>query len=76
MSPSFQAQDFEHMTFPAQMLIDYVRVYQREGLGASGYSCDPSSRPTADYIDVIPDADEQLAYQDWYEDHESLLVHV
>jgi len=51
MSPSFQAQDFMHMPFPAEMLIDYVRVYQREGLSASDYmSCDPSSRPTLTYI--------------------------
>lgn len=50
MSPNFQEQDFMHMEFPAQMLIDYVRVYQREGTGTSGYTCDPSSRPTADYI--------------------------
>jgi beta-glucanase (GH16 family) len=59
MSPNFQAQDFMHMKFPAQMLVDYVRVYQREGTGTSGLTCDPSSRPTADYIN-----DHLVAYSD------------
>ncbi|KAJ3867728.1 glycoside hydrolase family 16 protein [Lentinula novae-zelandiae] len=49
MSPNFQAQDFMHMQFPAQMLVDYVRVYQRAGLKGM-FTCDPSTRPTADYI--------------------------
>ncbi|KAJ7066571.1 glycoside hydrolase family 16 protein [Mycena amicta] len=49
MSPGFQAQDFKHMTFPNKMFIDYVRVYQREGV-SEGSTCDPSSHPTADYI--------------------------
>ncbi|KAJ7164658.1 glycoside hydrolase family 16 protein [Mycena crocata] len=49
MSPSFQAQDFMHMQFPNQMLVDYVRVYQREGV-SEGVTCNPSSRPTAKYI--------------------------
>jgi hypothetical protein len=37
------------MQFPAKMYIDYVRVYQKDGL-QHGVGCDPSSRPTADYI--------------------------
>jgi hypothetical protein len=49
MSPGFQAQDFKHMVFPAQMLIDYVRVYQPPGLN-DAMTCDPPNRPTADYI--------------------------
>ena len=40
-----------HLTFPTQMFIDYVRVYQREDvISEDSISCDPSSRPTADYI--------------------------
>ena len=47
----FQKQDFQHLTFPVSMYIDYVRVYQRDELiSESSYSCDPSSRPTASYI--------------------------
>ncbi|KAJ7695966.1 glycoside hydrolase family 16 protein [Mycena rosella] len=49
MSPSFQAQDFMHMTFPNEMRVDYVRVYQREGV-SEGATCNPSTRPTAQYI--------------------------
>ncbi|KAJ6546811.1 glycoside hydrolase family 16 protein [Mycena capillaripes] len=50
MSPGFQHQDFKHMVFPAQMLIDYVRVYQPSGV-KNGMTCDPPDRPTADYIE-------------------------
>ncbi|KAI0647690.1 glycoside hydrolase family 16 protein [Trametes meyenii] len=49
MSPGFQHQDFKHLTFPVKMYIDYVRVYQREGV-SEGATCDPSSHPTANYI--------------------------
>ncbi|KAJ7765788.1 glycoside hydrolase family 16 protein [Mycena metata] len=49
MSPNFQHQDFMHLQFPAQMLIDYVRVYQLPGT-QNGMTCDPPQRPTADYI--------------------------
>lgn len=46
---SFQEQDFEHLVFPSSMYIDYVRIYQREGL-EDGVTCNPSNYPTADYI--------------------------
>jgi len=36
------------MTFPAEMLVDYVRVYQRENQINVG--CDPPDYPTANYI--------------------------
>ncbi|KAJ7645569.1 glycoside hydrolase family 16 protein [Mycena polygramma] len=49
MSPGFQHQDFLHMEFPNQMLIDYVRVYQRDGV-SDGATCNPKNYPTADYI--------------------------
>ncbi|KAJ6509025.1 glycoside hydrolase family 16 protein [Mycena sanguinolenta] len=49
MSPGFQHQDFEHMTFPNQMFVDYIRVYQREGV-SEGATCNPSKYPTSDYI--------------------------
>ncbi|KIK69666.1 glycoside hydrolase family 16 protein [Collybiopsis luxurians FD-317 M1] len=58
MSPNFQAQDYEHMQFPAQMLVDYVRVYQRAGT-KDVLTCDPSTRPTASYIN-----DHITAYSD------------
>ncbi|KAL6303895.1 glycoside hydrolase family 16 protein [Sparassis latifolia] len=50
MAPSFEAQDFEHLVFPSQMFIDYVRVYQRSDV-SNGLTCDPPRYPTADYIE-------------------------
>ncbi|KAL7424322.1 hypothetical protein Q5752_000004 [Cryptotrichosporon argae] len=47
MSNNFQAVDLEHLQFPAHMLIDYVRIYQREN-GVLG--CDPTDHPTKQYI--------------------------
>jgi len=49
MAHDFQAQDFKHLTFPVSMYVDYVRVYQRQGI-KNGVTCDPPNRPTADYI--------------------------
>ncbi|EJC97937.1 glycoside hydrolase family 16 protein [Fomitiporia mediterranea MF3/22] len=48
MSPSFQAQDFKNLKFPVSMYVDWIRVYQRQGVQNTG--CDPKRRPTADYI--------------------------
>ena len=48
LSPGFQQQDFMNMQFPARYYVDYVRVYQREGVDNIG--CDPPDFPTADYI--------------------------
>ncbi|RSH80083.1 hypothetical protein EHS25_007285 [Saitozyma podzolica] len=47
MSENFQTVDYNHLSWPAQLLVDYVRVYQRSD-GKVG--CDPADRPTADYI--------------------------
>lgn len=38
------------MMFPTEMLIDYVRVYQRDGYTNIG--CDPPGYPTKSYIDA------------------------
>lgn len=50
MSPGFQEVDFTAggVAFPAQMKVDYVRVYQQKG--AEKMSCDPPDHPTSDYI--------------------------
>ncbi|WWD18304.1 hypothetical protein CI109_102754 [Kwoniella shandongensis] len=47
MSSNFAPVDWAHLTWPAEMMIDYVRVYQRPE-GRMG--CDPADRPTANYI--------------------------
>ena len=36
------------MTFPTEMLIDYVRVYQRSG--SENVGCSPDDYPTEEYI--------------------------
>jgi len=48
MSQSFQTVDLSAMTFPGDLLIDYVRVYQRTDKKNLG--CSPAAYPTADYI--------------------------
>lgn len=44
----------ETMMMPAEMLIDYVRVYQRKG--SENIGCDPKDYPTQDYINRHLDA--------------------
>ena len=45
---NWQDIDLTTMVFPAEMLIDYVRVYQRDG--ETNVGCDPPDYPTQDYI--------------------------
>ncbi|KAJ7741112.1 beta-glucan synthesis-associated [Mycena metata] len=40
--------DLSTLVFPAEMLIDYVRVYQRDG--ETNIGCNPPDYPTSDYI--------------------------
>ena len=47
-SANWQRIDVTTMTFPAEMLIDYVRVYQR--VGSKNVGCSPHDYPTEDYI--------------------------
>ena len=42
------------MEFPALMLVDYVRVYQRQG--QTNIGCNPARYPTSDYIARHPEA--------------------
>lgn len=51
---NWQTIDLTTMTFPAEMLVDYVRVYQREG--NTNVGCDPPNYPTANYINNHPEA--------------------
>jgi len=48
ISPNFGVIDFEHLTFPTFMSVDYVRVYQRPEDVNTG--CDPDNFPTQSYI--------------------------
>lgn len=48
LSPSFGAIDFDHLSFPTVMKVDWIRVYQDPD--AINYGCDPENFPTAEYI--------------------------
>jgi Beta-glucan synthesis-associated protein SKN1/KRE6/Sbg1 len=52
------------MMFPAEMLVDYVRVYQRKG--SSNVGCSPKAYPTADYINNHLDAYHSKSVLGWY----------
>jgi beta-glucanase (GH16 family) len=48
MSENFGKVDIEHLTFPATMRVDWIRVYQPKD--AINIGCDPQNFPTAAYI--------------------------
>ena len=50
MSTNFGTVDLEHLTFPATMQIDYIRVYQDPD--NINYGCDPDDFPTEAYINT------------------------
>lgn len=54
MSPNFQPPDFQDLTFPTTMMIDWVRVYQPKN--AVNVGCDPQDFPTAAYINEYIEA--------------------
>jgi hypothetical protein len=51
MSDNFGTVDTEHLTFPATMSVDYIRVYQPPD--AINIGCDPDAFPTAAYIEQL-----------------------
>lgn len=44
---------WEELTYPAYMMVDYVRLYQRPG--QTRVSCDPADHPTKAFIDAHPE---------------------
>ncbi|KAI0047870.1 glycoside hydrolase family 16 protein [Auriscalpium vulgare] len=54
ISPNWQTIDTTTMTFPSELLIDYVRVYQRKD--SQNIGCNPPDYPTTDYIARHPEA--------------------
>ena len=50
ISQNFGAVDFERLTFPATMRVDWIRVYQDPN--AYNVGCDPADFPTKSYIDT------------------------
>ncbi|KAF8903274.1 beta-glucan synthesis-associated protein KRE6 [Gymnopilus junonius] len=54
MSQGFGTIDFENLTFPSTMQIDYIRIYQRKD--SINVGCDPHDYPTAAYISTYQEA--------------------
>lgn len=54
ISSGFTTVDWRHLTWPATMLVDYVRVWQVEG--EENVGCDPETAPTAAYIEKHQEA--------------------
>ncbi|GAA5961799.1 hypothetical protein JCM21900_003313 [Sporobolomyces salmonicolor] len=65
MSSSFQTINWADLKLPGQMLVDYVRVYQREG--SPNVGCDPEGMPTSKYINDHLAAYSNPNYTTWAE---------
>ncbi|GLB41258.1 putative glycoside hydrolase family 16 protein [Lyophyllum shimeji] len=63
MSQSWQKVELPTLIFPAEFLIDYVRVYQRRG--SRNFGCNPKDYPTRDYINAHRDAYENANTTTW-----------
>jgi len=67
ISPSFQEPDFEDLTFPTTMRIDWIRVYQPKN--AYNVGCDPKDFPTAAYINEYLEAYSNPNLTTWTSDY-------
>ncbi|KAF7324806.1 Beta-glucan synthesis-associated protein [Mycena kentingensis (nom. inval.)] len=54
ISENFGTVDYEHLTFPTTLSIDYIRVYQYPD--EINIGCDPPDFPTAEYIATYQEA--------------------
>lgn len=67
MSLNFGPIDFEHLTFPNHLLVDYIRIYQKPH--AINIGCDPRDFPTADYINNHIEAYTNPNLTTWRDDY-------
>lgn len=67
ISRNFGFVDFEHLTFPATMKVDYIRVYQDPD--AINIGCDPDDFPTAAYINEYIEAYTNPNLTTWRDDY-------
>ncbi|KAH6913815.1 glycoside hydrolase family 16 protein [Coprinopsis sp. MPI-PUGE-AT-0042] len=67
MSTSFSPVDLAHLPFPAQMKVDYVRVYQPAS--AINVGCNPKDFPTKAYIDQHIEAYTNPNLTTWVDDY-------
>lgn len=66
ISTNFGDIDFEHLTFPAIMRVDWIRVYQPSN--AVNIGCDPKDFPTKAYIDEYLEAYTNPNLTTWHDD--------
>ncbi|KAJ1311139.1 hypothetical protein OPQ81_009640 [Rhizoctonia solani] len=71
ISPQFGGIDFEHLTLPATMLVDWVRVYQPKDNHNIG--CDPPDFPTRDYINTYIEAYTNPNLTTWVNDYKQVV---
>ncbi|GLB34042.1 putative beta-glucan synthesis-associated protein (SKN1) [Lyophyllum shimeji] len=67
MSKNFGKIDFQHLTFPNHLRVDYVRVYQPPN--AINIGCDPPNFPTKDYINRYIEAYTNPNLTTWRDDY-------
>ncbi|RXW14474.1 hypothetical protein EST38_g11385 [Candolleomyces aberdarensis] len=67
MSENFGGVDFDHLTLPATMRVDWVRVYQP--LREINVGCDPADFPTQAYINENIDAYTNPNLTTWTDDY-------
>jgi hypothetical protein len=63
ISPNWQPITLSTMQFPAEMKVDYIRIYQRKGQTNTG--CSPPKYPTADYINSHMEAFTNVNLTTW-----------
>ncbi|KAJ7511127.1 glycoside hydrolase family 16 protein [Mycena galericulata] len=71
LSESFGAIDFAHLTFPAVMRVDWVRVYQDPDNVQVG--CNPAAYPTANYINEYMEAYTNPNLTTWVDDFHQVI---
>jgi hypothetical protein len=71
ISKNFGFVDFEHLVFPVEMRIDWIRVYQPKGQKNIG--CDPPNYPTQAYINAYIEAYTNPNLTTWVDDYKQQL---
>ncbi|KAI0651966.1 glycoside hydrolase family 16 protein [Trametes meyenii] len=67
ISTAFGFVDFDHLSFPATMKVDYIRVYQDPD--SINIGCDPPDFPTKAYIDEYIEAYTNPLLTTWVDDY-------
>ncbi|KAJ7312542.1 beta-glucan synthesis-associated protein-domain-containing protein [Mycena albidolilacea] len=71
LSENFGFINFDHLTFPAVMRVDWVRVYQDPDNVQVG--CNPADYPTADYINQYMEAYTNPNLTTWVHDFRQVI---